>query len=109
MWSYFSYCVELRRRFVWSLLAFVRSRLQQKRRPVHEQDLSRLDPVLRQDLLDHRTDYDAFSPETVASAVSRVARRLGRRCQLERRLKIRHVHFAKIKPADPAIQGEILQ
>jgi len=54
----------------------------------YERDLNKLDSALRADLLEYRTALDAIDQERVARAVSRIARRLSRRCRLERRLKI---------------------
>jgi len=53
-----------------------------------ERDLLPLPNGFGQDLLEHRSALLALDHELITRAVSRVARRLSRRCELERRLKI---------------------
>jgi signal transduction histidine kinase/putative methionine-R-sulfoxide reductase with GAF domain len=60
----------------------------------YNHDLSKLSVPLREDLIEYRAKMGAINWDVVKEAVSRIARRLSRRCQLERRLKI-HRHTRK--------------
>src|ERR1700761_1788073 len=60
----------------------------------YAKDLTNLNEALREDLLRYRGALARVDQETISRAVQRVARRLSRRCTLERRLKILR-HFRR--------------
>lgn len=60
----------------------------------YKRNLEKLDESLREDLLRYREALAGLDQEIISRAVGRVARRLSRRCTLERRLKILR-HFRR--------------